>query len=219
MSYDLTLKDPVTHETLHVPPHVMHGANIPCEMINGCLVPTATAEAYLNITYNYSHYYYEAFPVPKTPDQAEQHKLDVSRFGICPTEGGLRSLEGVTGANAILFLKEMISRIEQRYKKPDGSWVLSSRENPYIIDRRTGERVEEIALVNVFYEGIKIGLSQKEMDQIIKERYERKKETIMIDEGSKGKDYWSATAVNAIRPLYQLIAFSNLRPDGVWSVD
>ena len=197
----------------------MHGANVPCEMINGYLVPTTTTEAYLNITYNYSRYYYEAFPDPETDDQVTQHEKEVNKYGICSTEGGIRSLQGVTGAKAIPFLKEMISRIEQRYKNPDGSWTLSARENDYIIDRRTGERVEASALVNVFSDGLKIGLSQEEIDHIIKERYEKRKETIMIDEGSKGKDYWSATAVNAIRPLYQLIAFSNLRPDGVWSIE
>ena len=30
-------------------------------------------------------------------------------------------------------------------------------------------------------------------------------------------NYWCPTAANAIRPLYQLIALSNMRPDGVWS--
>ena len=32
-------------------------------------------------------------------------------------------------------------------------------------------------------------------------------------------DYWEATAANAIRPLYQLIAMAKLRPDGVWDGD
>ena len=62
MSYDLYLRDPVTKEELKVPPHMMHGVNIPCEVIDGKLVPTTTTEAYLSITYNYSKYYYDAFP-------------------------------------------------------------------------------------------------------------------------------------------------------------
>ena len=33
------------------------------------------------------------------------------------------------------------------------------------------------------------------------------------------KDYWDATASNAVKPLYQLLAFAELRPDGVWMVD
>lgn len=31
-------------------------------------------------------------------------------------------------------------------------------------------------------------------------------------------DYWEPTAANAIRPLYQLVVMSKLRPDGVWRV-
>ena len=37
MSYDLYLRDPVTKEELEVPPHMMHGVNIPCEVIDGKL--------------------------------------------------------------------------------------------------------------------------------------------------------------------------------------
>ena len=33
------------------------------------------------------------------------------------------------------------------------------------------------------------------------------------------KDYWEATAANAIRPLYQLLAMARLRPDGIWDGD
>lgn len=31
--------------------------------------------------------------------------------------------------------------------------------------------------------------------------------------------YWMPTRANAIRPLYQLLAFAHLRPDGVWNGD
>lgn len=40
----------------------------------------------------------------------------------------------------------------------------------------------------------------------------------LINEGPND-DYWIATAANAIKPLYQLLAFAELRPDGVWSGD
>ena len=36
---------------------------------------------------------------------------------------------------------------------------------------------------------------------------------------SPNEDYWKDTAGNAIRPLYQLIAMAELRPDGVWDGD
>ena len=31
--------------------------------------------------------------------------------------------------------------------------------------------------------------------------------------------YWMPTRANAIRPLYQLLAFAQMRPDGVWDGD
>lgn len=33
------------------------------------------------------------------------------------------------------------------------------------------------------------------------------------------KGYWLPTRANAIKPLYHLLAFAQLRPDGVWSGD
>ena len=37
------------------------------------------------------------------------------------------------------------------------------------------------------------------------------------EQGTTG--YWLPTRENAIRPLYQLLAFAQMRPDGVWEVD
>ena len=31
--------------------------------------------------------------------------------------------------------------------------------------------------------------------------------------------YWTPTKENAIRPLYQLLAFAQMRPDGIWAGD
>ena len=42
--------------------------------------------------------------------------------------------------------------------------------------------------------------------------------TVMVSEGDTD-DYWEATAVNAIKPLHQLIAMAKMRPDGVWDGD
>lgn len=38
-----------------------------------------------------------------------------------------------------------------------------------------------------------------------------------IEQGVTG--YWVATRENAIRPLYQLLAMAQMRPDGVWEGD
>ena len=37
------------------------------------------------------------------------------------------------------------------------------------------------------------------------------------EQGATG--YWMPTRENAIRPLYQLLAFAQMRPDGVWEGD
>ena len=37
------------------------------------------------------------------------------------------------------------------------------------------------------------------------------------EQGATG--YWMPTRANAIRPLYQLLAFAQMRPDGVWEGD
>ena len=37
------------------------------------------------------------------------------------------------------------------------------------------------------------------------------------EEGATG--YWMPTRANAIKPLYQLLAFAQMRPDGIWEGD
>ena len=39
-----------------------------------------------------------------------------------------------------------------------------------------------------------------------------------ISEGPN-TNYWEATAANAMKPLFQLIAMAELRPDGIWDGD
>ena len=38
-------------------------------------------------------------------------------------------------------------------------------------------------------------------------------------EGHGITDYWLPTRKNAIKPLYQLLAFAHMRPDGIWMVE
>ena len=62
MSYDITLKDPVTHETCEVPAHLLTGGTYAAEYHeeDGTFTPKPITEAWLNITYNYSSYFREA---------------------------------------------------------------------------------------------------------------------------------------------------------------
>ena len=120
MSYDISLKDPVTHKVLEVDsPHQMRG---------GTYAMNGTTELWLNVTYNYSQYYY---------------RDDV--FG----ENGIRSIYGLTGAESIPLLRKAIDAL--------GDDVAS--------------------------------------------------------------DYWLPTEGNAKRPLTQLLAMAQMRPDGVWDGD
>ena len=120
MSYDIELLDPVTHEIIE--------CDVPHQMRGGMYVIGGTQELWLNITYNYSDYYYR----PEV-------------FG----EKGIRAIYGKTGAESIPILKKAISNL--------------------------GDDVD--------------------------------------------RDYWKPTEGNAKKPLTQLLAFAQMRPDGIWSGD
>ena len=51
--------------------------------------------------------------------------------------------------------------------------------------------------------------SKKELTEKEKNEYEQH------DAGG----YWTPTRTNAIKPLYQLLAFAQMRPDGIWNGD
>lgn len=80
MSYDIHLCDSVTRETLETEvPHMMRG---------GTYVTGGTTKMWLNVTYNYWHWYHNSCV-----------------FG----EKGIRSIYGMTGAESIPVLKKAIS--------------------------------------------------------------------------------------------------------------
>ena len=80
MSYDISLVDPVTRETLLVEnPHHLRG---------GTYAIGGTTEAWLNITWNYSKFYYRVFG-----------------------EKGIRTIYGMTGAESIPILKAAMDKL------------------------------------------------------------------------------------------------------------
>lgn len=81
MSYDIELIDPVTKEILEL--------GVPHHMRGGTYAVGGTTEASLNITYNYSKFYYELFG-----------------------EKGIRFLYGKTAAETIPHLKESIALLK-----------------------------------------------------------------------------------------------------------
>lgn len=184
MSYDISLKDRVTGETLHTTePHMMTG---------GTYAIGGTTEMWLNITYNYSHYYYEA---------TEGDARFANDGGDGNVRYGIRGIYGKTGAESIPMLRDMIANIENRYKR-DGEWISTKREKAK------------------HYDGAGIEISQSEAlsraihgDEVFSSHY-----VAEVNEGPNA-DYWEPTAANAISPLYKLLAFAQMRPDGVWDGD
>lgn len=88
MSYDISLRDPVRKETIHFDtPHQIKG---------GTYAVGGTIEAWLNITYNYSRWYYKEGVFP---DNGEDYR-------------GIRSIYGLSGADSIPILENAIKALE-----------------------------------------------------------------------------------------------------------
>ena len=195
MSYDISLKDPVTMETLH--------AKFNHEMTGGTYALGGTDELWLNITYNYASYYYEATDGDSrfAHDEVSCYYAD-GTVGPIETQYGIRGIYGKTGAESIPLLTDMIKRITNKYKK-NGKWVTTKREGTKFKDLSGKELDQHDAFHKEFIEH----------EQIIKEKYEYE-----VNEGNT-EGYWEPTAAKAIRPLYQLISMAYMRPDGVWDGD
>lgn len=113
MSFDISLVDPVTKETLLLDsPHMMQGGTY---AVNG------TDEAWLNVTYNYAQWY----------------NMD----GVFEKKGGIRSIGGMSGIESIPILQKAIDVLkdadcgwaEERIKEAEahgisGYW-LPTKEN------------------------------------------------------------------------------------------
>lgn len=194
MSYDIELKDPITKRAIKFDePHQMKGGTY---QIGG------SREAWLNITYNYSTYYYEATEndsrfFGKTKDDYEDEE---------ERNLGIRGIYGKTGAESLKMLSDMIYRIECKYKK-DGKWISMEREEVRYIDKKTGKELDSSDVLHRLLH-----------DDDAEETYTKQEYKEIVSEG-ENRDYWKPTAGNAIRPLCQLIAMAEMRPDGIWDGD
>ena len=113
MSYDIELVDRTTGDVIQLPTkHLMTGGTFRAEYNpeTDTFSPLPISDAWLNITYNYAHYYYEA-------TEGDE------RFG---ESGGIRGIYGKTGAESIALLDTMITRITDKYTK-DGEWITTTR--------------------------------------------------------------------------------------------
>lgn len=207
MSYDIYLKDRISGEIIELPiKHVMIGGTYKADfdLITNTFSPMPTTEAWLNITYNYGKYYYEVTDGdPRFAHDELLCRYDDGTEGPSVTEYGIRGIYGKSGAESIPMLKDMISRIEEKYKK-DGEWISTDRKKLRHIDVNTGKELD-------FYKDI----FEKNMPE---DEYKQEVYVVTVNEGPND-DYWEATAANAIRPLWQLITMAELRPDGIWDGD
>lgn len=98
MSYDISLRDPVTGQTLQLDaPHHMRG---------GTYQVGGTTEAHLNVTWNYGRHYYRLFP--KRPAVTGKDDNYHTADGLV---SGIRSIYGLTGAQSIHVLQSAIDQL------------------------------------------------------------------------------------------------------------
>lgn len=194
MSYDIKLVDPITKEPLHT--KMKH------DMRGGMYAMGGTTELWLNITWNYAHYYYESTDGdPRfAHDEISAYYAD-GTTGPVKTEYGIRGIYGKTGAESIPMLKDLIERIESNYKDENGEWKSARRKRRVVYDEDGNQTKMDV------FEAVR--------DNI---KYTVKTEEYDISEGDTS-NYWEETAANAIRPLHQLIAMAQIRPDGIWEGD
>lgn len=95
MSYDIRLIDSVTKETIEFDsPHQMKG---------GTYAAGGTSEAWLNITYNYSRWYYKDGVFPDRGEAGKDFHNGLT---------GIRSIYGLSGAESIPILEHAIKTLE-----------------------------------------------------------------------------------------------------------
>ena len=192
MSYSIRLCDPVTKKSIDLPfAHIMIGGTYAAKYdeSTGQFHPKPIREAWLNITYNYAHYYFEA---------AEGDSRFEVQDGSTRENGGIRGIYMKTGAESIPMLQDLIQRITDKYQR-NGEWIFTERQVPHYYDKTGAEINPNEAFL-------------RRQTVRVEERTE------MVSEGPN-PNYWSATAANAISPLHKLIAMAQLRPDGVWIGD
>lgn len=149
MSYDISL---VTKEGKVVAvqtPFFMRGGTIPSTIgPDGNFIQTPQTEAHINITYNYSKYFYEA-------TEGDE------RFIVDNDNAGIRGLYGKTAAESIPLLCDMIDRIRHCYQNEDGTWKIGKRTRTIFYDE-DGNDISNIFCFDKSYrkEEVKYNISE-----------------------------------------------------------
>lgn len=197
MSYDIDLVNKKTRETVSLNrPQFIRGGTVPAVLdeVTGRLVQTTQRDASINITYNYSPYFYGA----TEGDKRFEHTDSKGEVGY-----GIRGLYGKSAIESIPMLKDMIARIIEKYQDEHGDWLVTERKKSHYFDKNGNEITDPIR-------GILHG-----------EEYEVKEEVYEVSEGDTS-DYWEATAGNAIESLWNMIFIATdqmMNKDAVWDGD
>ena len=178
MSYSIRLCDPVTKESIDLPfGHIMIGGTYAAEYdaSTGHFNPKPIQEAWLSITYNYAHYYFEA---------AEGDSRFEIQDGDAIDNGGIRGIYMKSGAESVPMLQDLIQRITDKYQR-NGEWIFTERQVSHYYDK-TGA---EINPNEVFIRRQTVRVEER---------------TEMVSEGPNA-NYWCATAANAMLLLSTLL--------------
>ncbi len=198
MSYDISLIDKKTNNPCTMSRQKIRGGTVPAEIDpkTGRLIQASQTECSINITYNYSSYYYEA-----TENNPDFNYMDDEEGEICQ---GIRGLYGKTARESIPLLEKMIEKITESYQDENHNW-------------KTDTRIR----VRYFYEDgtectnpMSMSWGEQHKLRPVSEMYE-------ISEGDTS-DYWEGTAANAIIPLTDMLnmALYNIgNKDVVWDGD
>ena len=197
MSYDISLINKNTKQPLLLHhPQYLRGGMVPKELSNGELVQAMNTHAELNITYNYSRYYYEA--------SDGDERFFVTNENGEKKNGGIRGLYGKTAAESLPMLTDMIERIKRKYMDQEtGKWSVTKRKKVHFYDENGIEYKDPInAILNSL-------------------PYRKEEEVYEVSEGDTS-NYWESTAANAIIPLMDMLhmAVEHLSDEeAVWDGD
>lgn len=219
MSYDISLINKNTKQPLLLHhPQYLRGGMVPAELSTGELVQAMNTHAELNITYNYSRYYYEA--------SDGDERFFVTNENGEKKNGGIRGLYGKTTAESLPMLTDMIERIKRKYMDQEtGAWYVTKRKKFYLYDENGNLLMKTASLatetkVHLYDEN---GSEYRDpINAILNDLPYRKEEKIYeVSEGDMS-NYWEGTAANAIIPLMDMLhmAVEHLSDEeAVWDGD
>ena len=191
MSYDIYLRDQIRGDVIRLADPSICTGGFYCahyDISSSTWSTHPITDAWLKVTENYSDYYYEAAEGDERFIKPNQYNGRVENVGI-------RGIYGEIAVESAEMIRDLINRIIEKYSDING-WKTTKRVTRIYYDSK-GNEVD--FRKNLF----------------IKEKYTYEEFTTDVYEGPNA-NYWTATAANAIVPLYQLLVFAKLRPDGIW---